>query len=98
MSAVFVLAGFVANTRKLGVAASLLLIGWAAYHWRWGHRHRAFFGMQANHETDAGFPFSAASLYPLEEDIGPDHDVLSASGAGGRGRVNAGRMEGPARD
>src|SRR5215831_3164406 len=51
-----------------------------------------------NHDTDVGFPFSAASLYPLEEDIGPDHDVLSASGAGERGRVNAGGMEGPARD
>jgi hypothetical protein len=62
VSAVFVLAGFVANTRTLGVAAGLLLIGWAAYHWRWGHRHRVRFGMQANDDTDAGLPFSAASL------------------------------------
>ena len=34
----------------------------------------------------------------LEEDKGPDHDVLAASGVGGRGRVDTGSMERPARD
>ena len=28
----------------------------------------------------------------LEEDKGPDHDVLAASGVGGRGRVDTGSM------
>src|SRR6266568_1392182 len=46
--------------------------------------------------TDVGF------LCPLpvflEEDKGPDYDVSAASGVGGRGRVDAGRMERPARD
>ena len=28
------------------VGAALLLIGWALYHWRFGHRHRVRFGMQ----------------------------------------------------
>jgi hypothetical protein len=26
--------------------SAVLLIGWAAYHWRYGHRHRVRFGMQ----------------------------------------------------
>src|SRR6516162_7386398 len=34
----------------------------------------------------------------LEEDKRPDDDVLAASGVAGRGRVDTGRMEGPARD
>src|SRR5947207_4871054 len=34
----------------------------------------------------------------LEEDVGPDHDVLAAAGIGGRGRVDAGGVERPARD
>ena len=34
----------------------------------------------------------------LEEDKGPNHDVLAAAGIRGRGRVDAGSMERPARD
>jgi hypothetical protein len=45
--AAFVLAGFVANVRALGIGAGLLLVGWAAYHWRWGHRQRVRVGLQA---------------------------------------------------
>ena len=29
------------------IGCGLLLLGWAAYHWRYGHRHRVRFGMQA---------------------------------------------------
>ena len=32
--------------RAVRVGAALLLIGWALYHWRFGHRHRVRFGMQ----------------------------------------------------
>ena len=28
------------------IGSGLLLLGWAAYHWRFGHRHRVRFGMQ----------------------------------------------------
>ena len=45
--AAFVLAGFVANVRALGIGAGLLLVGWAWYHWRWGHRQRVRVGLQA---------------------------------------------------
>src|SRR5215510_7447968 len=34
----------------------------------------------------------------LEEDVGPHDDVLAAARIGGRGRVDAGAVEGPARD
>src|SRR5215471_4796336 len=34
----------------------------------------------------------------LKEDEGPDHDVLAASGVAGRGRVDTGGMERPARN
>ena len=34
----------------------------------------------------------------LKEDKGPDHDVLAASRVGGRGRIDTGSMERPARD
>ena len=32
--------------RAVRIGAGLLLIGWALYHWRFGHRHRVRFGMQ----------------------------------------------------
>ena len=41
-----VAAGVLIDTRLLRIGAGLLLIGWGAYHWRWGHRHRVRFGMQ----------------------------------------------------
>src|SRR2546430_799254 len=50
------------------------------------------------HDTDVGFLCPLLLSVFLEEDKGPDHDVFAASGVGGRGRVGAGSMEGPARD
>ena len=38
--------GFVADQRLLEIAAGLVLIGWAAYHAAYGHRHRVRVGMQ----------------------------------------------------
>ncbi len=38
--------GFVADRRLLEIAAGLVLIGWAAYHAAYGHRHRVRVGMQ----------------------------------------------------
>ncbi|HEV2917759.1 MAG TPA: hypothetical protein VG673_00730, partial [Actinomycetota bacterium] len=43
----FLWAGFVINASAVRVGSGLILIGWAAYHWRYGHRHRVRFGMQA---------------------------------------------------
>jgi hypothetical protein len=46
-AAALVWAGVLLNTRALHIVAGLLLIGWAIYHWRYGHRHRVRVGMQA---------------------------------------------------
>lgn len=37
--------GTVVRPRWLEVGGGLLLLGWAAYRWRWGHRHRVRVGM-----------------------------------------------------
>ena len=63
VSAAFVLAGLVASPRTLAVAAGNLLVAWAAYHWRWGHRHRVRFGMQASLAGLALWSFLMASAH-----------------------------------
>jgi hypothetical protein len=50
------------------------------------------------HDTDVGFLCLLPLPVFLEEDEGPDHDVPAASRIGGRGRVDTGSMERPARD
>ena len=47
LGAAFVAGGLILDTRALGISAGLLLVGWAVYHRRWGHRHRVRVGMQA---------------------------------------------------
>jgi hypothetical protein len=39
-------AGTVLPGNLVRIGSGLLLLGWAAYHWRFGHRHRVRFGMQ----------------------------------------------------
>ncbi len=39
-------AGFAFEARGARLVTGLALIGWAVYHWRYGHRHRVRFGMQ----------------------------------------------------
>jgi hypothetical protein len=43
---VFLWVGWLVDGRALRFSAALVLIGWALYHWRFGHRHRVRFGMQ----------------------------------------------------
>src|SRR6202790_5127902 len=43
----FLWAGFVIALRAVRIGAGVFLIGWALYHWRYGHRHRVRIGMQA---------------------------------------------------
>jgi len=40
-------AGLVIDPRAVRIGAGLFLVGWALYHWRYGHRHRVRVGMQA---------------------------------------------------
>jgi hypothetical protein len=45
-AAVYLSAGLALDARLLSAGAGLLLVGWAVYHWRLGHRHRVRIGMQ----------------------------------------------------
>jgi len=47
VAAAFLWAGLLIDARILRIACGAILIGWALYHWRYGHRHRVRFGMQA---------------------------------------------------
>jgi hypothetical protein len=60
---VFVAAGIALAPRLLSAVAGLLLIGWAVYHWRFGHRHRVRFGMQVGLAGLAGWSFLMATTH-----------------------------------
>lgn len=40
-----VIAGYLVPDTVVRIGAAVLLLGWAGYHWRFGHRHRVRFGM-----------------------------------------------------
>ena len=46
LSAAFFWAGLIVDARIVRIGSGLVLIGWALYHWRYGHRHRVRFGIQ----------------------------------------------------
>jgi hypothetical protein len=46
VAAAFLWVGLLIDARSLRIACGVVLIGWALYHWRYGHRHRVRFGMQ----------------------------------------------------
>ncbi len=62
-SAAFVWAGLVVDARALGIGAGVVLIGWALYHWRYGHRHRVRVGMQAGFAGLALWSFLMATAH-----------------------------------
>jgi hypothetical protein len=45
-AAVFLALGTIIDPRLVRIVCGLVLIGWAFYHWRYGHRHRVRFGMR----------------------------------------------------
>jgi len=59
----FVLAGFAIDLRALRIGAGLILIGWALYYWRYGHRHRVRVGMQAGLAALAVWSFLMATTH-----------------------------------
>jgi hypothetical protein len=46
VASLLVMAGYLVPYQFVRIGSGLLLLGWAAYHWRFGHRHRVRFGMQ----------------------------------------------------
>jgi hypothetical protein len=46
VASLLVVAGVVVPQNVIRIATGILLLGWGAYHWRFGRRHRVRFGMQ----------------------------------------------------
>ena len=63
VAGLLVAAGILVPHNLVRVAAGLLLIGWAVYHWRFGHRHRVRFGMQTGLWGLAAWSFLMASAH-----------------------------------
>lgn len=56
-------AGVLIDPRIVRIACGTLLIGWAIYHWRFGHRHRVRVGMQAGFVGLALWSFLMATAH-----------------------------------
>jgi len=59
----FLWAGLVIDLRAVRIGAGLFLIGWALYHWRFGHRHRVRIGMRAGLAALAMWSFLMATAH-----------------------------------
>jgi hypothetical protein len=59
----FLLAGFAIDPRAIRIGGGFVLIGWALYHWRYGHRHRVRVGMQAGLAGLAVWSFLMATTH-----------------------------------
>jgi len=46
VAGLLVIAGFLVPHNLVRIGSGVVLLGWAAYHWRFGHRHRVRFGMR----------------------------------------------------
>jgi hypothetical protein len=56
-------AGYLVPQNLVRTGSGMLLIGWAVYHWRFGHRHRVRFGMQAGLAGLAVWSFLMATAH-----------------------------------
>jgi hypothetical protein len=59
----FVATGMMVETTALSRIAGLALVGWAAYHTTYGHRHRVRFGMQVRLAGLAAWSFLMATAH-----------------------------------
>jgi hypothetical protein len=63
MAVTFLWAGLLIDLRAVRIGAGLFLIGWALYHWRYGHQHRVRIGMQAGLAALAVWSFLMATTH-----------------------------------
>jgi hypothetical protein len=63
VASLLVVAGYLVPEHVVRIGSGLLLLGWAAYHWRFGHRHRVRFGMQVGFLGLAAWSFLMATAH-----------------------------------
>jgi len=63
VAAVFLAVGAMLDLHAVRTGAALALIGWALYHWRYGHRHRVRFGMRIGLAGLAAWSFLMATAH-----------------------------------
>jgi hypothetical protein len=90
VAALVVLAGFMVEPWLIQIAAGLVLIGWALWHWRYGSRHRVRVGMTTGMAGLALWSFLMASthgaglmLVPVLMPMGLAGGHAAHAGAGG---------------
>jgi len=86
-----VVAGQILPGRAIQLAAGALLIGWAAWHWRYGRRHRVRVGMQTGMAGLALWSFLMAGAHGAGLMLMP---VLMPHMAGGHGAHGHGAATG----
>jgi hypothetical protein len=63
VACLLVIAGYLVPSEVVRIGSGLVLLGWAAYRWRFGHRHRVRFGLQVGLSGLAGWSFLMATAH-----------------------------------
>jgi len=87
---------YLVTPRVAGIGTGLLLIGWALYHWGFGHRHRVRFGLQVGFLGLAAWSFLMATahgaglmLWPALMPLCGSQSIASLAGEGSWGAALA---------